>query len=133
MAEDLPSAAVEVLRELPRLSDWVLPGDNGRRAGEHGPYAGLGKSWERVRARADLVNVRLNDLRHSFASFAVADGQSLFIVGKLLGHKQTRTTERYAHLAADPLLAAVERTAECIVTATIGGASVSDNASQEPS
>ena len=46
---------------------------------------------------------RLHDLRHSFASFAVADGASLFLVGKLLGHASSRTTERYAHLSGDPL------------------------------
>lgn len=57
--------------------------------------------------RAKLSDVRVHDLRHSFASFAVADGASLFLVGKLLGHASTRTTERYAHLSGDPLLGAV--------------------------
>ena len=53
--------------------------------------------------RAQLAGVRVHDLRHSFASFAVADGASLFLVGKLLGHASARTTERYAHLSGDPL------------------------------
>ena len=56
-------------------------------------------------------DLRLHDLRHSFASFAIADGQSSFMVAKLLGHKDTRTTERYAHLAADPILATADRIA----------------------
>ena len=59
-----------------------------------------GKDPDDVRS---LLNVRLHDLRHSFASFAIADGASLFMVGKVLGHKQARTTEIYAHLSDDPL------------------------------
>ncbi len=50
-----------------------------------------------------MQGVRLHDLRHSFASFAIADGASLFLVGKLLGHASARTAERYAHLSGDPL------------------------------
>ncbi len=81
------------------------------RIGE-GPAQGLQKAWERVRRRADLDGVRLHDLRHSFASFAAADGASLFLIGKALGHTQSQTTERYAHLRDDPLhavAASVER------------------------
>jgi len=52
-----------------------------------------------VRVRARLPELRLHDLRHSFASFAVADGHTLFMVSKVLGHRQARTTEGYAHLA----------------------------------
>lgn len=58
-----------------------------------------------------LLNVRLHDLRHSFASFAIADGASLFLVGKVLGHKQARTTEIYAHLSDDPLKQVANRAA----------------------
>jgi integrase len=117
----LPTAAVELLKALPRASVWVLPGDRRRRAGADGHYAGLQKAWERVREEAGLLGLRLHDLRHSFASFAIADGQSLFMVAKLLGHKQTRTTERYAHLAADPILAAADKTAARITAAMQGG------------
>jgi integrase len=56
-----------------------------------------------------LADVRIHDLRHSFASGAVALGESLPMIGKLLGHTQVQTTARYAHLAADPVKAAVER------------------------
>ena len=56
-----------------------------------------------------LADVRIHDLRHSFASGAVALGESLPIIGKLLGHTQVQTTARYAHLAADPVKAAAER------------------------
>ena len=64
-----------------------------------------------------LAKVRLHDLRHSFASFAVADGAALFLVGKVLGHRQTRTTEGYAHLADDPLQGVAERTGSKIAEA----------------
>ena len=62
-----------------------------------------------IQELADPAGLRLHDLRHSFASFAIADGQSLFMVAKLLAHKQTRTNERYAHLADDPLRTVAER------------------------
>jgi hypothetical protein len=61
--------------------------------------------------------VRVHDLRHSFASFAVADGNSLYLIGKVLGHKQARTTEIYAHLADDPIRAVADRTAARIAAA----------------
>ncbi len=65
--------------------------------------------------------MRIHDLRHSFASVAVAGGDSLYLIGKVLGHKQARTTEVYAHLADDPLLAVADRTAGQIARAMKGG------------
>jgi integrase len=105
----LPPGALAVLAEVPRFANnpYVLPGD---RPG--GYFVGIQKPWQRVRALAGLLDVRLHDLRHAFASVAVAGGDSLFIVGKLLGHRQARTTERYAHLAPDPAKAVADRTAE---------------------
>ena len=92
-----------VLGSLPRRSEWVLP-----TARADGPLS-LSKVWARIRARAGLPDVRVHDLRHSFASVGVAGGDSLFIVGKILGHSHAATTERYAHLADDPVRAAAER------------------------
>ena len=70
----------------------------------------LAEARERhLELRAGLVDVRIHDLRHSFASGAVALGESLPMIGKLLGHTQVQTTARYAHLAADPVKAAAER------------------------
>ena len=111
----LAAAALELLaglRERDPAGAWVLPAARGE-----GAYTGLQKDWERIRERAGLHRVRLHDLRHSFASFAVADGHSLFLVGKVLGHKQARTTEGYAHLAVDPLRAVADGTAERIAAA----------------
>ena len=79
----LAAAAMELLSGLPRTSTYVLPAAKG-----DGHYVGLQKDWERIRVRAGLQTLRLHDLRHSFASFAVADGHTLLMVGKVLGHKQ---------------------------------------------
>jgi integrase len=113
----LAASAMELLSELPRKAAYVLPAARGV-----GHYTGLQKDWERVRVRAGLPGLRLHDLRHSFASFAVADGNTLFMVGKVLGHKQSRTTEVYAHLADDPLRAVADRTAARIAAAMKGSA-----------
>jgi integrase len=96
----LNAPALEVLAGLPSMSTnpYVFPG---RR--EQAPLGGIDKVWFRVRAAARLQGVRLHDLRHSFASMAVAGGLSLPIIGALLGHKHPTTTGRYAHLSADPL------------------------------
>jgi integrase len=112
----LAAATIKLLAELPRRGEFVLPSATGA---SH--YAGLQKDWVRVRARAGLTGVRVHDLRHSFASFAVADGSSLYLIGKVLGHKQTRTTEIYAHLADDPIRAVADRTAAKIAAAMAPG------------
>lgn len=72
------------------------------------PLLTIKKSWITIRNRATLPDVRLHDLRHTYASHLVSSGLSLSIVGKLLGHTQTSTTQRYAHLADEPLRAAAE-------------------------
>jgi integrase len=99
----LNAPARALLRELPRMaeSQRVIPPL--RRAGT-GPA--IDKVWSRVRKAAGLSDVRLHDLRHSFASVGAAGGLSLPIIGALLGHKHATTTARYAHLSADPLRAA---------------------------
>jgi integrase len=77
---------------------FVFPAHRGK-----GHVIGLQKAWESVRIRAGLPGVRIHDLRHSYASFAIADGASLFMVAKALGHADTRVTERYSHLQGDAL------------------------------
>jgi integrase len=107
----LPPEALSVLDALPRMADnpYVLPGD---RAGTH--FVSVNKPWQRIRRAAILPGVRLHDLRHAFASVGVAGGDSLVIVGKLLGHRQAATTQRYAHLAPDPVRAVANRIGERI-------------------
>ena len=111
----LAAAALELISDLPRSSEYVLPATRG-----DGHYTGLQKDWERLRVRAGLSGLRVHDLRHTFASFAVADGNTLFMVGRVLGHKQARTTEIYAHLADDPLRVVADRTAARIAAAMKG-------------
>lgn len=107
----LNRAAIEILRRQPRSgSEHVFPG-----RGIKGPLVGVSKRWDLVRRRAGIADLRMHDLRHTFASFAVADGASLYVVGKALGHTQASTTERYAHLADDPIRAVSEAVARQIV------------------
>jgi integrase len=63
----------------------------------------LQKTWNRIRTLAGLGDMRIHDLRHSFASIAAASGLGLPIIGALLGHSQTQTTARYTHLIGDPM------------------------------
>jgi hypothetical protein len=84
------------------------------------PLVGIDKVWFRVRRNAGLANVRLHDLRHSFASVGALGGLSLPLIGALLGHKHPTTTSRYAHLSADPIRAASEMIAARIAAAMDG-------------
>jgi integrase len=99
----LNAPALEILEALPRTANnrYVIPGNR-----DGAPFSGIDKVWFRIRATAQLTNVRLHDLRHSFASMGALGGLSLPIIGALLGHKHAATTARYAHLSADPLRAA---------------------------
>ena len=113
----LGAPALELLQSLPRIdgNPHVIPSAVG-----NGHFVGLQKVWARIRARAGLSDVRLHDLRHSFASVGAASGDRLYVIGKLLGHKQSVTTQRYAHLADDPLRAAADRIAGQIAAAMRG-------------
>ena len=107
----LSNAAVTVLSSLPRPEDnpWVIAGKN---PGAH--LTDIQKPWRRIRARAELGDVRIHDLRHSFASRALALGESLPMIGKLLGHTQVQTTARYAHLANESVKASGSRVGDSI-------------------
>ncbi len=72
------------------------------------PLQDIKKAWKTISTQAGLTDVRLHDLRHTHASHLVSSGLSLSIVGKLLGHTQASTTQRYAHLADEPLRQAAE-------------------------
>jgi integrase len=121
----LGAPALDLLSGLPRFaSPFVFPSarrattspDGLRRVGA-GHFVGIERIWQRVRARAGLEDVRLHDLRHTFASWSVMGGATLHMTGALLGHRQAGTTMRYAHLAEDPVQAAAERVAGTIAEA----------------
>ena len=120
--------AIEFLEGLQRVKDcpWAFP-----RADAKGPLVGLQKVWERVRKRAGLSDVRIHDLRHSFASMGAATGEGLLMIGKILGHQHAATTARYAHMADDPLKAAVGRISGGIVSAMRDGGDHAPTESKE--
>lgn len=116
----LNKLAQDILNRQPRASSFVFPSEfvatdeNGEL--EDRPLADLNKPWRAVRRHAGIDDVRLHDLRHSFASVGASAGMGLPIVGALLGHKQAATTERYAHLDASPLRQASDEIAAKIAS-----------------
>ena len=102
----LGEAALEVIQAIPEIvgNPHLLPARGGT-----GHLKDIQSAWERIRDAAGLSDVRLHDLRHAFASLGVGNGDTLFVVGALLGHRSPQTTHRYAHLADHPLKSAADR------------------------
>ena len=100
------AAALEVIEALPTVdgNPHLLPGRKGA-----GHVVDLQSTWERIRDAAGLSDVRIHDLRHAFASLGARGGDSLLVIGALLGHRSAKTTHRYTHLADDPLKDAADR------------------------
>ena len=100
-----------MLAGIPRVPGipWVVPGRK-----PDAPLRHLTHHWYKVRKRAGLDDVRIHDLRHSFASRALALGEDLTMIGKLLGHSKIQTTARYAHLAREGVAEAAGRVAASI-------------------
>lgn len=97
----LSSVTIEILKDmkLDSESPYLFPGKIAEK-----PLQEIKKAWDTIRKRAgSLPDLRIHDLRHTHASHLVSSGLSLSIVGKLLGHTQAATTQRYAHLADEPL------------------------------
>lgn len=109
------NAVAELLNDIEQIAGnpWVITGKN-----DGARLTDLQHPWRRIRTRAGLDDVRIHDLRHSFASGALALGEGLPMIGKLLGHTQIQTTARYAHLANDPVKAAASRISDMIASAT---------------
>jgi len=109
----LSAPALEILSKIERRDDnpYVIVG---HKRGYH--LVNAQKPWHYIRAQAGLDDVRLHDLRHTFASIAAGLGEGLPMIGKLLGHTQAATTHRYAHLASDPVKQSAER-----IGATVAG------------
>ena len=105
----LNESAKELIRSIPKKEDnpYVFCG---KKPGEH--LIDFTKTWQRIRKKANIPDVRIHDLRHSFASFALKKGVDLYTVSKLLGHKNIATTTRYAHLDIDHLKEATNKVAE---------------------
>ena len=103
----LNAPALAVLTGLPRVGAYVVAGTSGGEEDER-PRSDLKRPWKAVSKRAGLTGVRIHDLRHTHASVGASAGLGLPIIGKLLGHAQSTTTQRYAHLDNDPLKKASE-------------------------
>ncbi len=115
----LGEVASELIANQPKLagSIWVFPSlkTNGET-----PFMGIEKTWKKVRLKLEMPKVRIHDLRHSFASVGVAEGASLPIIGAILGHREVSTTQRYAHLADNPVRAATDLISKQIERAMSG-------------
>jgi integrase len=111
----LPNPVITILTDLPsrQQSEWVFPSDSAS-----GHIVEPAKAWGRIRRRAGVPDVRIHDLRHTLASWLVAQGFNLPLIGRALNHTQMATTARYAHLALDPVRAALEQTAALMVGAS---------------
>jgi integrase len=105
----LSAAAITILQQLPRFDrcPYLVPNPETLK-----PFVSIKRAWQTARALAGLPDFRLHDCRHSAASAMVSAGIDLYAVGKVLGHSDHKSTMRYAHLASDTLLAAVEAGAE---------------------
>lgn len=115
----LPPAALQVLQSLGPPSDcrgFVIRGGHG--SDPERPLTNIKDPWGMIREAAGLSDVRLHDLRHSFASVMAAGGASLPMIGALLGHRSTATTARYSHLSTDPLRIAADHVGGLIATMT---------------
>ncbi len=100
-------AELELLKR-DTTGEYVFPAERG----EVGHTLAMNRIWRKVRSLAKMPDLRMHDLRHSFASFAVEAGESLYVLQRALGHKKAATTQRYAHLRDDPVQAMVERVGE---------------------
>ena len=96
-------------------SEYIFPGRS-----EGKPLHNLRKPWGKVCTAAKIEGVRLHDLRNTAASIAVGQGVSLPVIGRLLGHSQTQTTQRYAHVDADPALQAAKIVGDIVGAALTG-------------
>ena len=109
----LSSPARRILDGLPRRSPWVFPSP---RRDRHLSKDMLDRFWRDVRKEAGIPDVRLHDLRHTFASVALAHGETVLTIGRLLGHNDPATTLKYTHLAD----ASVHEAAEALVPVLAG-------------
>ena len=96
----LSSAALTILDGLPRTATWVFPSPQ---TDSSLTVMTVGRVWYRVRVEADLCDVRLHDLRHSYASMALAQGETVLTIGRLLGHRDPATTLKYTQ-QSDPMV-----------------------------
>ena len=117
----LSRSAIAVLTGLRGRASgpWIFPAATGA-----GHYVGIQKAWSKIRADAALDDVHLHDLRHTVGAAAASSGASLIVVGRMLGHRKARSTERYAHVAPDAAADTADKVADGIERAIGAGSSL---------
>jgi integrase len=115
----LAAPALEVLANVPHIErcPYVIAGEDPKT-----PRSDLKRPWTLVTRAADLEGLRIHDLRHTYASHGATAAMGLTIVGRLLGHADVKTTNRYSHFDADPLRRAANAIGSTLATAMAGGA-----------
>jgi len=114
----LNDSALEVLRSVTTQGNFEHVFIN-QQTGE--PYTTISKVWDRIRRKANLPHLRIHDLRHSYASFLVNNGRTLYEVQAILGHASSIVTQRYAHLSTKALQDAANSASMAIRNAVGGG------------
>ncbi|WP_111735817.1 tyrosine-type recombinase/integrase [Roseovarius amoyensis] len=109
ISEDVAAIVRQRLLLVPKGNPWLFPGDV---PGQ--PVREIRRFWKRIQKEAGIEDARIHDLRHTFASLLVSGGASLEMIGKLLGHTQMQTTQRYAHLLDAPLRAGLDAVASAV-------------------
>lgn len=120
----LSQPALDLIGQLPRFDrcPWLLPNPRTRK-----PYTDIKHPWENSREAAGLEGLRIHDLRHSAASFMINAGIDLFAVGRILGHADHQSTQRYSHLANETLMSAIEAGAAKMNVNWAGSATTTNN------
>lgn len=108
----LGSAGLQIVREL---REHEQPGEHLIRGSGSGPLSGYRRPWLRLLAAAQIEDFRIHDLRHTFASYSISSGQTLGVIGEILGHRSAQTTARYAHLIDEHRRAAVDVSAAALL------------------
>ena len=101
----LISYAMELLRSMPRISEWVFPNSKSKSGHIEDPK----KAWNRILRRANIENLRIHDIRRTMGSWEALTGASMLVIGKSLGHKSTSATQVYARLTNDPVRNSMEK------------------------
>jgi integrase len=123
----LPEAAMAILDSLPNAGEkegWIFPSRGTRTGHLSEPKA----AWKRIRTAAKIADCRLHDLRHSLASVLIQQGYGIQLIGRILNHSQSRTTERYAHLRLDDARGALEAASAIVLGANGNGDGAGDGA-----
>jgi len=107
----ISDGVLALLQQVPKHEgcEWVFPNPKTLK-----PFVSIFCAWNTARKKAGLPDVRIHDLRHSFASFLINSGRSLYEVQKILGHTQVKTTQRYAHLSQDSLVSAANSASSAV-------------------